>query len=154
MQQATNQQRWIRVSVGIYLLSLLFPCYSTGSTNSHSFMALIMGWIGVLSGGAAICWLANPLLWAAWMLFAKKPRVAMFFSMGAFLMAFFFLLFTEVVANENNQTQRITERKLGYWLWLGSTLVMLVGSYVQVYRLNVKRFRERKANEANDRFLH
>lgn len=154
MQEATNQQRWIRISVGIYLLSLVFPCYSTGSTNSQSIMALTMGWIGMLSGGAAICWLANPLLWTAWILFTRKPRVAMFFSMGAFLMAFFFLLFTEVVANENNQTQRITERKLGYWLWLGSTFVMLVGSYAAVYRLNVKRFREREANENKNRFLH
>lgn len=78
----------------------------------------------------------------------------MLFAMGAFLMAFFFLLFTEVIANENNQSQRITERKLGYWLWLTSTLVMLIGSYVQVYRLNVKRFKERQALGSDNRFLH
>lgn len=154
MTDTTITNRWLRISVGIYLLSLVFPCYRTASETSQSIMALTMGWIGVLSGGAAICWLANPLLWTAWILSNKKPRSSMLFAMGAFLMAFFFLLFTEVIANENNQSQRITERKLGYWLWLTSTLVMLIGSYVQVYRLNVKRFKERQALGSDNRFLH
>lgn len=127
------------ISVVLFFISLTQKSYCTGSTCSDSFLAFLLGWAGLFSGGAAISWLANPLLIVSWFTIRRKPKFSMLMAVLAFLFAASFLLFDQVLANEAGHLQTITEYRFGFWLWLGSTLSMLACTFVSVYLLNVER---------------
>ncbi len=44
-----------------------------------------------------------------------------------------FLLFDEVISDEAGNYSPITQYKLGYWLWVVSSLTMLIGSLLLTY---------------------
>ena len=101
------------------------------------------GWAGLFSGGAAISWMANPLLLASWLLLGKKLKAAMFLSIFATLLSLSFLLFDGIVDNEGGQPHKIISYKAGYWLWAGSCICMMVGTYALMLRHNTRRRAER-----------
>ncbi|HQR02063.1 MAG TPA: hypothetical protein PLA61_14520 [Ferruginibacter sp.] len=114
-------------------------------------MAFLLGWAGMASSAAAFSWLANPLLIISWILQKRNPRGSMLLTMFAFLFTLSFLLFDSVLANENGQQQAITSYKPGYWFWVCSAGIMMLGGFVQVYRLNIEqqRSRVRAAGDSN-----
>lgn len=132
-------KRFLIVSMVLFGLSLTQKAYCTQTNCADSIMVLILGWGALLGGAAGFCWLANPLLVACWLSFGKKPKVAMFLASGSFLLAFFFLLVNQVVADEGGNSRTITERKAGYWLWLASHFTMLLGTYIAMYKVNLER---------------
>lgn len=129
----------IRVSAALFILSLTQKAYCTASSCSDSIMLLLTGWASFIYGFIGFCWLANPLLFVTWFSIQRNPRLALFTSSASFLFAFFFLLVSSVVVNENNGSETIVARKAGYWLWLASHLVMLAGTYREMLIFNRKR---------------
>jgi uncharacterized membrane protein len=101
-------------------------------------MALALGGFGMLNGGAALAWLANPLLITSWIITRKVTNASLFISLGAMLIAFSFLLFDQVLANENGGKQTITSIETGYWLWLISIVIMFFLNVVLIYRRNLE----------------
>jgi hypothetical protein len=89
--------------------------------------AFIFGAIGFVMGGAAITWPANPLLIVSWLTFKRRPRVALGCSILASGLAFSFLLFDKIIADEAGNYEVITGYAAGYWLWVASITVMLIG---------------------------
>lgn len=126
------------LSVGLFVLSLPFNCYCTTGNCASSFMAFILGGVGMLSGGAAIAWLANPLLIASWMITRKVNNASLFISVGALLMALSFLLFDEILNDEGGGKRSIVSYQPGYWLWLLSTMVMVALNVILIYRRNLE----------------
>lgn len=126
------------VSISLFIVSLTQKCYCTTSECGDSIMAFILGWAALLSGGAGISWLANPLLFASWFMLRENLKLAMFLSVAALLLSLSFLIFDTVIANEAGQKQQIIAYKLGYWLWMGSNMVMLVGTFVLMLRHNTR----------------
>ena len=125
-------------SISLFIISLTQKCYCTTSECGDSIMAFLLGWAALLSGGAGISWLANPLLFASWILLRKNLKLSMFLSVAAALLSLSFLLFDTVIANEAGQKHQIIAYKLGYWLWMGSNLVMLLGTFVLMLRHNTR----------------
>lgn len=125
-------------SIALFALSLTQKCYCTTSTCSDSIMVFLLGWAALLSGAEGIVWLANPFLFFAWILLKKNIRVSMFLSLLAFTLSLSFLMFGTVLDNEAGHHNAIVSHKAGYWLWNGSTLVMLLGSFVLMYRHNLR----------------
>lgn len=125
-------------SLLIFLLSLTQKCYCTTAECGDSIMALLLGWVALLSGGAGIAWLANPLLIASWILLRKNLKAAMFISVAAVLFSLSFLLFDTVIANEAGHKQSIISYKPGFWLWLGSSMIMLFGTFYLMLRHNTR----------------
>lgn len=125
-------------TVILFTASLTQKAYCTASACSDSVMVFLLGWAALLSGGAGFCWLANPLLIAAWVMLRRNLRSAMFLSMFAALLALSFLLFDTVLDNENGQNQTINTYRLGYWLWVGSSVIMLAGTFVLMLRHNTR----------------
>lgn len=128
----------IRLSAALFIVSLTQKAYCTASTCSDSIMLLLTGWASFLYGLIGFCWLANPLLFVSWFSAQRNPRLALFTSSASFLLAFFFLLVSNIVVNENNGAETIVARKAGYWLWLASHTVMLAGTYREMLILNQK----------------
>ena len=125
-------------SISLFIISLTQKCYCTTSECGDSIMAFLLGWAALLSGGAGISWLANPLLFASWIMLRKNLKLSMFLSVAAALLSLSFLLFDTVIANEAGQKHQIIAYKLGYWLWMGSNLVMLLGTFVLMLRHNTR----------------
>ena len=59
------------VVIGLFIFSLFNICFCTNNGCRTSIEALLIGWLAMLTGGAAITWLANPLLIIAWV-FVRK----------------------------------------------------------------------------------
>ena len=124
-------------SVILFLLSLTQKCYCTTSQCGDSIMVFLLGWAAVLSG-AGFSWIANPLLFAAWFTLGKNLKVSMFLSVFAALISLSFLLFDSVLDNEAGQQKQIVSYKSGYWLWIASSLCMLIGTFTLMLRHNTR----------------
>ena len=146
-----TSSKYVLISIGLFIISLSQKCYCTPSHCSYSIMAFLLGLAGMASSAAAFSWLANPLLIISWILQKRNPRGSMLLTMFAFLFTLSFLLFDSVLANENGQQQAITSYKPGYWFWVCSAGIMMLGGFVQVYRLNIEqqRSRVRAAGDSN-----
>ena len=132
-----NRIKIIRVALGLsivlFLASLTQKCYCTTLSCADSTMVLISGTVGFLFGGAALTWLANPLLVASWFS-TKKPLLSLLFSSGALILSISFLFFNNIIVDEAGNYGQIISYRLGYWLWLSSNLVMFIGNVFGYFR--------------------
>ncbi len=123
------------LSIGLLIVALTQKCYCTTSLCGDSIAVFIFGIFGMFFGGAALCWLANPLLIFSW-IFIKKNKVSSLLSLFSTLIALSFLLFDEIIDDEAGHYRKIVGYELGYWLWVCSNLAMLLGNlFNEVNRL-------------------
>ena len=115
---------------------------------------LVVGWIGVPLGGANVTWLANPFLAVAWITLvvawatSLSPRAlvvcfaALAFSFASSALAVIFSAsfpsFAQVTIGTSGRSNAISHLHIGYWLWLSSMIVMLVGNSIQLIVLGVQ----------------
>jgi hypothetical protein len=116
------------IGIGLFVFSLFNICFCTVNGCRTSIEGLLIGWLAMLAGGAAITWLANPLLIIAWVLLAKNKKSAWLFGLTASMISISFLKFQVIIENEAGHYNPITKIGLGYWLWLSSCLTTFVGS--------------------------
>ena len=89
------------VSISLLALSLTQKCYCTTINGcGDSLMVFIFGILGLAYGGAALTWLANPLLIASWITLKPSNKWSLILSVIAFLISISFLLFDKVIADE------------------------------------------------------
>ena len=86
--------------------------------------------MGLFAGGAALTWLANPLLIFSWFALKSNPKLSFISSIGATLLASSFLLFDKIIDNEAGHYNEIVSYGTGYWLWLFSCATITIGSYI------------------------
>ena len=132
------KKRIKQISMVFFVLSLTQKAYCTTTNCSDSIMVFLLGWAAIFSTGAGICWFANPLLFGSWFLLKKNLKLSMFMGMTSALLALFFLMFSSIVDNEGAIPHPIISYNMGYWLWVCSTVTMLIGTYVLMYRHNVR----------------
>ena len=103
--------------------------YTADANVEYGIGLLLVGWINLF--GAGISWLANPLLFVAWLcLIRSYNKGALIFSLLSILFSLSFLLFDQILANEAGDYCKILERGLGYWLWLLSCIITFLGSVI------------------------
>lgn len=97
-----------------------------------SIEVFLIGGISIIGGAGKewLVWLANPIYFLAIILFVLKNRMASYFSLVAIALAFWFSQWKEIIANEGGATIPIHQLDTGYWLWLGSILILGIGSFV------------------------
>jgi hypothetical protein len=118
------------VSFLLFIAALASPCYCTQSNCINGLGILLTGWSGFYMGGATLSWFANPLLFVAWRYIGKRPIVALAFSVPASIFAIYFLYFEQIYDQKSEWVCDIIYYKSGYWLWLLSIIVILLGSIV------------------------
>jgi hypothetical protein len=118
----------LSISIGLFLLSLLNNGYCMDNSCRSSIELLLMGGIAMLTGGAAIAWLASPLLVVSWMLLARNKKAAWLFALAALISCLYFLHFKVVIDDEAGNYRTITKIGWGYWLWLASCATTCIGS--------------------------
>jgi len=129
-----KQKIFLLLSIGVFIISLTQKSFCTNSNVCRyfsGFLSLIFGWLGVfILHIPTFPWLANPLLLVSWILFRKKPKVSFILSIVAFILMLSFLLVDEIITNEAGTKSKVVSYELGYWLWLLSSFIMLIGNSI------------------------
>lgn len=149
----------IILSVTFYICSLTQTAYCTNDCKS-SLMVLLIGLLGILTEigaiasfiidkingqsntinndiGATFTWLANPIILFSLIIIRHNKRIALFLSTISSILILLFLVFNNVIDNEAGHYSKVTELKLGYWLWLFSSLIILIGSLIITKRKTI-----------------
>jgi hypothetical protein len=151
------------ISIILFVAALTGKAYCTSSACLDASVVFSTGWFGAFveigslgnwltemlskhtnsldpNSGAAIMWLANPLLFISWIGILRWPRGSFIFSVCALIMSLLFLFFSHVLHNDIGHYSKIVSYESGYWLWVGSMAVMVAGntalkffSYKHVY---------------------
>ncbi len=122
-------------SIVFYIVALTQKGFcTTAGQCAIGIMDLLVGWMGVLMlHPPAMVWLANPTLFAAWAFTKKNQRTSFILSVISLLIMLSFLLFDEIIVNESGASSKITAYGLGYWLWVLSAFIMVIGNGVLYY---------------------
>lgn len=129
-----KQKIFLFISIGLYIISLTQKsyCSSFESCDNLGFLSLIFGWFGVfMLHVPAFPWLANPMLLISWLTFNKKSKTSFMLSIGAFTLMISFLLVDEIISNEAGTKSKVVFYGLGYWLWLLSSFIMVLGHLIK-----------------------
>jgi hypothetical protein len=118
----------LSISIGLFLLSLIGNGYCTDNSCRSSGELFLMGGIAMLTGGAAIAWLASPLLVVSWVLLTRNKKAAWLFGLAAVISCLYFLHFKVVIDDEAGHYRTIKKIGWGYWFWLASCATTCIGS--------------------------
>ena len=127
----------LTISIIIYIISLTQEGFCTNIAGhcAKGFMYLLVGWLGVfMLHSPAMVWLANPILLFSWIRIKKKEKQSLIFSSISLITMLSFLLFDEIILNESGALSRITSYGLGYWLWVSSAFIMVLGNGFLFYK--------------------
>jgi len=124
------------MSVIFFIISLTQKSFSTvGGPISRGIMDLLVGWMGVIMlDPPAMVWLANPILILSWVVNKKHKKASFIFSVVSMIIMLSFLFFDEIIVNESGYPSKITSIKLGYWLWVSSAFIMVLGNAFLFYK--------------------
>jgi hypothetical protein len=129
-----KQKMILFLSVGIYIISLTQKSYCTiGGTCEYfsGLLNLIFGWFGVFKlHFPAFPWLANPLLFLSWFLFNKEPKKSLVLNVIVFVLMLSFLFVNKIIVNDGSTYSIVNFYGLGYWLWVLSSFIMLIGNFI------------------------
>ena len=126
MTQKQITKIFLSLSILLFASALTQKCYCTTGLCSDSIAVFIFGIFGLAYPLATWTWLANPLLLGAWIFIFRNPKISFFLSLSSTLIAASFLLFDQIIDNENGQYKQIISYRAGYWLWLCSHLCLLL----------------------------
>ena len=98
-------------------------------------MYLSVGWLGVfMLHLPAMVWLANPILILSWVVNKRHKKASLLLSSISLITMLSFLFFDEIILNESGALSRITSYGLGYWLWVSSAFIMVIGNAFLFYK--------------------
>jgi hypothetical protein len=126
MTQKQIKRIFLLLSIILFAASLTQKCYCTTGVCGDSIAAFIFGFFGLAYPLATWTWLANPLLLGAWIFIFRGPKISFILSLSSTLIAASFLLFDQIIDNENGQYKQIISYEAGYWLWLSSHVCLLM----------------------------
>ena len=127
-------------SIIIFIISLTQECFCTSKGCGDSIIVFVFGVFGILSGGVGLSWYANPLIIASWVSI-KNNKISTILSIIALVLSISFLFFEEIMTDESGHLRKIVSYKSGYWLWLLSIVITLLGNLiikVKIKRNNLK----------------
>lgn len=135
MMNIKKEKIFLFLSIGIYIISLTQKSYCTvGGTCEYfsGFLNLIFGWFGVFKLHVpAFPWLANPLLFFSWLFYKRMAKRSFVLSVISLLLMLSFLFVNEIMVNDGSTYSIINFYGLGYWLWILSSLIMVLGNLLK-----------------------
>lgn len=123
------------VSAIIYLLSLTQETFHISGGNpsawSNGFANLLFGFVS-----GQVTWFANPVIFLSWISLNYSSKYAIVPSLTATVLCLQFLTVDELVTSEAGHFSQIISYHFGYWLWLASAVMCLVGSLHLIFAKN------------------
>ncbi len=135
-------RRFLLWSWLLFMSSLFMPSFYTSARTHAGLMDLAIGAFGFFTSPTHACWLANPALFIAWGTSKNKTNYSLFYSICAVSIALLFLNANQV---SFSPTETISGYGLGYYFWVASMLVMLMGSIMRK-RVHIKKTNDELTN--------
>ena len=120
---------FIFIGVFFYLLSLPLVSLFTSGEDIQGFWMLLIGWMGIVI--LQLSWFANPLNLLALLLLTRRPLLALFLSLIAFLLASQAFGFSEIPAGLNHEKLFVKDMGLGFYFWYISHVLFLIGILIE-----------------------
>ncbi|MBI3514558.1 MAG: hypothetical protein HY060_10915 [Proteobacteria bacterium] len=118
-------------SMAVYAACLPFEafCVDGRCADQPGWLVLLLGFFSVGETRANMTWLANPILFSAWVMigFGEKA-IAIVLSLVALVAAAAFLFMNTVITDASGTLLPITGVTVGYWLWLASMATACLGA--------------------------
>jgi len=113
-----------KISVRLYLVSLIAPIFF--GTWDIGLIALLMGWMGVVSGEAvyAIPWLANFIFFATFLFKASNRMLLILLNSTTVILALVAFGIRVSPRIEGNQSVVVG---IGFFIWILSFILKLIG---------------------------
>ncbi|MYM39444.1 hypothetical protein [Duganella qianjiadongensis] len=106
---------------------------------SQAWGLLVFGWLGITTG--TYTWLANPILFYAWIsMFQSRYRSSALAAIIALLLMISFFFQSTVVSSEAPTYSKIVGYGAGYWLWIGSAVIQIVGCVTILVFRNLQKY--------------
>ncbi|QCX52347.1 hypothetical protein [Elizabethkingia sp. JS20170427COW] len=128
---------FIFISIGLLLLSFTQQAYCVdGDCGDYGdgLGCFLLGGLVILYEPYGISWLLNPALLISYFPSMKYLNIRFYLAIASVLFGLSFLCFSEVIKNEAGHYGVITGYALGYWLWISSAVVNLIGIGILKYR--------------------
>jgi len=129
-----------KLSLVLFVISLSQTALyidAPGDNAESSLLLLLAGWLGMLIGWVpAFCWLANILYALSVLYYFKRNRTALLTSIASLPLAAAFLKTSQLIVSESPTYAVITGYGAGFWLWLGSMLVLTIAIAAGMVRRN------------------
>jgi hypothetical protein len=135
-QAPGDEQWWSRVSltalsIAVFGAALTQPALFFGDSPTSSGPAwrmLLSGWRAVPHG--YVEWCANPALFLSWAAAfpGRRPRLSLAAACASAALMLMFLFRRILTVPSAGTALTITSHGSGYWLWLGSALLMVVAA--------------------------
>jgi signal transduction histidine kinase len=128
-------QGTIYISAIFFFAALSNPVFRFPLSTWNGWEILLFGWMGIFSG--SIAWFGNLFLLAAWLglAFGKKRSseiTSLVMSLLAVALALSTLQLKELIIDEGGGRTPIVGHGWGYYLWLASIVLTMLGSLVVV----------------------
>jgi low temperature requirement protein LtrA len=146
IKSKTIRKVTLSFSITLFLLSLMFDSFCTADGCMPSILAFVLGVLGL-----PLIWLSNPLLLLSWITIKRRPTVSLMLGISALLVSISFLFFDEIKDFETGEMKDIIDYKLGYWIWVLSSLPIIVGNLGQL-NINKKKEIKSEAQEGIDSY--
>ena len=132
-----NKRKGLIFSLMLFAVSLFLPSFHIESPDnvnpwSPSFFVLILGWFSAIGGYAGTAWYANLLIIPSWYFITKKSVLSLVLSIIGFCLSLMFVFYDKLITNEAGTYAIISERKLGYYLWVSSFVVVIITNLVEL----------------------
>ncbi len=121
---------FIFLSLIFLLISFSQKAYCVDGDCGESWsglMCFLLGIFGIIFSLSAISWFLNPLLLISYLIPIKNLNLKLYLAVASVFLGLSFLFFSEIVKNEAGHYGKITGYELGYWLWILSSLINLIG---------------------------
>ena len=129
----TRPASYILTALGLYLTCLALPSISVANSGAPELGGsyLVTGWMGPAAGQFE--WFANPCIYgAAYYLARGHDRASVSLSALAILLITILLGTREIIAGDGNMRREILAFHSGYWLWLASAGILMLGGLVRL----------------------
>ena len=122
----------LMLSMGLYIFALTqYGLLGEGGGYRQDQMGWQLLVFGFFTINEYPTWLANPVLFTAWILsFLVKHRPAAYFSVASVLLMLSALLIETVDIDPTPVVMKVTGYGIGYYSWLASAVTLLAGNTV------------------------
>ena len=115
------------LSLFIFILSLTQNALCFSHKCLDSLWAFSTGWILLVVGGANLSWLTNGLLISSLITIGKSKKTTLILVLSGIFFGMLPLLTRKIAIDEAGTLRPIITFELGYWLWLLSIIIILLG---------------------------
>ena len=118
-----------------FIISCFLPCFSVrdSSFDYMGYTALFFGWAGVFINSELtvyyISWYANILFLIS--LFIKRKCIGIILLTGSLILGCLFHGCPYIVINEAGKHSDIVSLQIGYYIWILSFFILLIGSILR-----------------------